>query len=160
MADTTQSGEHHYTFHVKMTCGGCSGAVERVLKKTEGGFSLPKFSLFQSPALPPPSFIWCAPLKCSHLNNRPQLIQRLTRITNRRRLHFRRRIRDFAGEDQENGQDGGGRGEGWREVGSLDDRMEGIDGGHKLEVMIEESDFGAKGAIGTRNEMHHEITGR
>ncbi|KKY27013.1 putative iron copper transporter [Phaeomoniella chlamydospora] len=28
--------EHHYKFNVKMTCGGCSGAVERVLKKLEG----------------------------------------------------------------------------------------------------------------------------
>ncbi|KAF9644195.1 hypothetical protein BDM02DRAFT_3103334 [Thelephora ganbajun] len=28
--------EHTYKFDVKMTCGGCSGAVERVLKKTEG----------------------------------------------------------------------------------------------------------------------------
>ncbi|GAA5897249.1 hypothetical protein JCM8208_003769 [Rhodotorula glutinis] len=25
-----------YKFNVKMTCGGCSGAIERVLKKTEG----------------------------------------------------------------------------------------------------------------------------
>ncbi|MCJ1469060.1 Cytosolic copper metallochaperone [Pseudocyphellaria aurata] len=30
------NGQHHYTFHVKMSCGGCSGAVDRVLKKTEG----------------------------------------------------------------------------------------------------------------------------
>ncbi|GAA5937506.1 hypothetical protein JCM3775_001248 [Rhodotorula graminis] len=30
MADST------YKFNVKMTCGGCSGAIERVLKKTEG----------------------------------------------------------------------------------------------------------------------------
>jgi copper chaperone len=28
--------EHKYSFNVTMTCGGCSGAVERVLKKTEG----------------------------------------------------------------------------------------------------------------------------
>ncbi|KAI0093859.1 copper chaperone taha [Irpex rosettiformis] len=28
--------EHKYKFDVKMTCGGCRGAVERVLKKTEG----------------------------------------------------------------------------------------------------------------------------
>ncbi|EIM90039.1 copper chaperone taha, partial [Stereum hirsutum FP-91666 SS1] len=28
--------EHQYKFDVQMTCGGCSGAVERVLKKTEG----------------------------------------------------------------------------------------------------------------------------
>ncbi|GAA5925180.1 copper metallochaperone ATX1 [Sporobolomyces koalae] len=28
--------ESTYRFKVKMTCGGCSGAVDRVLKKTEG----------------------------------------------------------------------------------------------------------------------------
>ncbi len=28
--------QHHYKFNVKMTCSGCSGAVERVLKKMEG----------------------------------------------------------------------------------------------------------------------------
>jgi len=28
--------EHNYKFNVTMTCGGCSGAVERVLKKLEG----------------------------------------------------------------------------------------------------------------------------
>ncbi|GJE86899.1 heavy-metal-associated domain-containing protein [Phanerochaete sordida] len=28
--------DHSYKFDVKMTCGGCSGAIERVLKKTEG----------------------------------------------------------------------------------------------------------------------------
>lgn len=28
--------EHKYKFNVTMTCGGCSGAVERVLKKMEG----------------------------------------------------------------------------------------------------------------------------
>ncbi|KAL8845951.1 MAG: hypothetical protein Q9221_008930 [Calogaya cf. arnoldii] len=27
---------HHYKFNITMTCGGCSGAVERVLKKLEG----------------------------------------------------------------------------------------------------------------------------
>ncbi|CAF9926549.1 MAG: Cytosolic copper metallochaperone [Alectoria fallacina] len=27
---------HHYHFDITMTCGGCSGAVDRVLKKTEG----------------------------------------------------------------------------------------------------------------------------
>ncbi|KAI0065365.1 heavy metal transport/detoxification protein [Artomyces pyxidatus] len=30
------STEHKYKFDVKMTCGGCSGAVERVLKKADG----------------------------------------------------------------------------------------------------------------------------
>ncbi|KAJ8606798.1 hypothetical protein MRB53_040724 [Persea americana] len=28
--------DHEYEFNVKMTCGGCSGAVERVLKKLDG----------------------------------------------------------------------------------------------------------------------------
>ncbi|KAF8418585.1 hypothetical protein EV426DRAFT_707712 [Tirmania nivea] len=28
--------DHHYEFNVKMTCGGCSGAIDRVLKKTDG----------------------------------------------------------------------------------------------------------------------------
>lgn len=32
------SGEHTYKFNVSMSCGGCSGAVDRVLKKLEGAF--------------------------------------------------------------------------------------------------------------------------
>lgn len=41
MADTVAAsapapGEHKYQFNVSMSCGGCSGAVERVLKKLEG----------------------------------------------------------------------------------------------------------------------------
>ncbi|KAH9817405.1 iron/copper transporter Atx1 [Teratosphaeria destructans] len=28
--------EHNYKFNVNMSCGGCSGAIERVLKKLEG----------------------------------------------------------------------------------------------------------------------------
>jgi copper chaperone len=28
--------EHNYKFNITMTCGGCSGAVERVLKKLDG----------------------------------------------------------------------------------------------------------------------------
>lgn len=28
--------DHTYNFNVTMTCGGCSGAVERVLKKLDG----------------------------------------------------------------------------------------------------------------------------
>lgn len=27
---------HHYHFNIAMSCTGCSGAVERVLKKTDG----------------------------------------------------------------------------------------------------------------------------
>ncbi|KAJ5489595.1 Metal homeostasis factor ATX1 [Penicillium diatomitis] len=28
--------EHQYKFNVAMSCGGCSGAIERVLKRLEG----------------------------------------------------------------------------------------------------------------------------
>ncbi|KAJ5714288.1 Metal homeostasis factor ATX1 [Penicillium malachiteum] len=28
--------DHEYKFNVAMSCGGCSGAVERILKKLEG----------------------------------------------------------------------------------------------------------------------------
>ncbi|KAJ5995822.1 hypothetical protein N7481_002799 [Penicillium waksmanii] len=28
--------DHQYTFNISMSCGGCSGAVERVLKKLQG----------------------------------------------------------------------------------------------------------------------------
>lgn len=52
---------HHYHFDITMTCGGCSGAVERVLKKTEGRALFP---FLPSPPLPPsspssPSCILC-----------------------------------------------------------------------------------------------------
>ncbi|KAF2673433.1 hypothetical protein BT63DRAFT_421584 [Microthyrium microscopicum] len=30
------SAEHTYKFDVAMSCGGCSGAIERVLKRLEG----------------------------------------------------------------------------------------------------------------------------
>jgi copper chaperone len=28
--------EHNYHFDIAMSCGGCSGAIERVLKKMDG----------------------------------------------------------------------------------------------------------------------------
>jgi copper chaperone len=31
---------HTYKFNVAMSCGGCSGAIERVLKKLDGQSSL------------------------------------------------------------------------------------------------------------------------
>ena len=44
---------HHYKFDVTMTCGGCSGAVDRVLKKMDGtvfpSFLSPIFYLVISP---------------------------------------------------------------------------------------------------------------
>lgn len=33
--------EHTYDFNITMTCSGCSGAVERVLKKLDGLSDLP-----------------------------------------------------------------------------------------------------------------------
>ncbi|KAI4210900.1 MAG: hypothetical protein LQ351_006304 [Letrouitia transgressa] len=33
---SSASASHHYKFNVKMTCGGCSGAVDRVLKRIPG----------------------------------------------------------------------------------------------------------------------------
>ena len=46
---TTTMAENHYKFNITMTCGGCSGAVERVLKKLDGSL------LISSSLLPPPS---------------------------------------------------------------------------------------------------------
>ena len=31
--------DHTYNFNITMTCGGCSGAVERVLKKLDGQYA-------------------------------------------------------------------------------------------------------------------------
>ena len=36
--------EHNYKFNITMTCGGCSGAVERVLKKLEGEYHTMRWS--------------------------------------------------------------------------------------------------------------------
>jgi copper chaperone CopZ len=37
MADIVpEAGEHTYKFNVSMSCGGCSGAVDRVLKRLDG----------------------------------------------------------------------------------------------------------------------------
>lgn len=40
MADT-----HTYKFNVSMSCSGCSGAVDRVLKKLEGKSPAPSFQI-------------------------------------------------------------------------------------------------------------------
>ena len=117
---------HHYHFDITMTCGGCSGAVERVLKKTEGRALSPfltplppslvalAYSMF--PAYAP--FLPSSPsVRSSHLTiiaheaHRPRLLRRQPRGPDRGRLHRRRPLCRRAREDQEDGQDGqGGRG--------------------------------------------------
>jgi len=44
--------DHTYKFNISMSCGGCSGAVERVLKKLDG-IPFP-FPFLVSPRLPAP----------------------------------------------------------------------------------------------------------
>ncbi|KAK0704815.1 heavy-metal-associated domain-containing protein [Lasiosphaeris hirsuta] len=36
VAPSAPAAEHTYKFNVSMSCGGCSGAVDRVLKKLDG----------------------------------------------------------------------------------------------------------------------------
>jgi copper chaperone len=33
-----QEHQHHYKFNIVMSCGGCSGAIDRVLKKLDGSY--------------------------------------------------------------------------------------------------------------------------
>jgi hypothetical protein len=47
---TAGEGDHTYKFNVAMSCGGCSGAVDRVLKRLDG--ELP-------PSPPPPQYPSC-----------------------------------------------------------------------------------------------------
>ena len=49
--------EHNYNFNITMTCGGCSGAVERVLKKLDGSSFLP-FSVVPLPCSTTPPAIF------------------------------------------------------------------------------------------------------
>lgn len=66
-----EAAEHRYKFNISMSCGGCSGAVERVLKKMEGTspFSVPAtLSLSSSPL---PSLL--SPLPSPHLLPSPPL---------------------------------------------------------------------------------------
>ena len=56
-------GEHKYVFNVTMSCGGCSGAVERVLKKLEGA------SPVLSTRFPTPSTLPTSPTSSDSLPN-------------------------------------------------------------------------------------------
>jgi copper chaperone CopZ len=99
--------EHHYKFNVKMTCGGCSGAVERVLKKLDGEFDL-RLSLLPSSAsqgLVPVHLL--KETTADGSSNRRQRLLRLAGYSDRRR--DRRRVaivRNGAREDQEDWQAG------------------------------------------------------
>jgi hypothetical protein len=72
MADVTPAtaapvDAHTYKFNVSMSCGGCSGAVDRVLKKLAGSSpSLPyplaaasRSVLFSGPRTPPRTALSC-----------------------------------------------------------------------------------------------------
>ena len=94
--------EHNYKFNVTMTCGGCSGAVERVLKKLDGKpsslhiHSLPFF--YRSPRSQDTQVL---------MFSRRQIIQRLPRRPDSRHRNGRRRqLRDRPRKDQEDRQDG------------------------------------------------------
>ncbi|KAL8733321.1 MAG: hypothetical protein Q9166_002145 [cf. Caloplaca sp. 2 TL-2023] len=51
---TQAAAPHHYKFNITMSCTGCSGAVERVLKKLEASSSSLSSLPFPSPS-PSPS---------------------------------------------------------------------------------------------------------
>lgn len=51
MADEAKMADHTYKFNVSMSCGGCSGAVNRVLGKLDG-MPLPLPLLFPPPLWP------------------------------------------------------------------------------------------------------------
>ena len=53
--------DHHYEFNVKMACGGCSGAIDRVLKKTDGRFTTWPITPHSTttPRFTPTSKQWC-----------------------------------------------------------------------------------------------------
>jgi copper chaperone len=56
------SAEHTYKFNVSMSCGGCSGAVNRVLGKLEGTLSFPSSPHPLIPSIPSPVFLRQSPL--------------------------------------------------------------------------------------------------
>lgn len=114
MADT-----HTYKFNVTMSCGGCSGAIDRVLKKLDGGFH-------QHPPPPPPLFdsththththapapaslrirtdtCHLAPLPASRHPELRSLPREPDRHSRRRALAA---VRDGAEDDRQDGQEG------------------------------------------------------
>jgi copper chaperone len=57
----TEGAEHTYKFNVSMSCGGCSGAVNRVLGKLDGMYSSSSSLLHRPSPFPPPPSTSLAP---------------------------------------------------------------------------------------------------
>lgn len=96
---TIDMAEHNYKFNVTMTCGGCSGAVERVLKKLDG--------MIHDTHRATPA---CALTVC----RRCQVLRRVSRHANRHRQdRGERRLCDRPRKDQEDRQEGQLRRGGW-----------------------------------------------
>jgi len=115
----SKMAEHNYKFNITMTCGGCSGAVERVLKKLDGASSsCSQTSLFMyshehdtneipsqasknstSPSTPRPR-----PSKPTTASTTPpssRRSRRLARLSTRARLMVLRRLCKERGKGQE-----------------------------------------------------------
>jgi len=89
--------EHNYKFNITMTCGGCSGAVERVLKKLEGK-SLPVCTARHAERPVSPLLTNPLPDRCQRIRRLPRLPDRYHQDRREPRLHHRAR------EDQEDRQ--------------------------------------------------------
>jgi hypothetical protein len=104
------SAEHTYKFNVSMSCGGCSGAVNRVLGKLEGTLSFPSSSPCR---LPSSSDNRSSPhstlrrLADHNALRRCQVIRCLPRYPNRNHRRCPRAIlRDCLEDDQEDWEEG------------------------------------------------------
>lgn len=103
--------EHNYKFEVAMSCGGCSGAVERVLKKLDG-------TLFRRSH---------AAASTADSHHRRQILQRVPGHPDRRNRRRRlAQLRHCSREDQEDWQDGQVWDRRRRAKGCLNARVEGM----------------------------------
>lgn len=86
---------HTYEFNITMSCGGCSGAIDRVLKKLDGSSRPPLLSLF---------FFFL----CPSANHLPQSRRRQLRGFPRepdRQGHHRPPLRDRPRKDRKDRQE-------------------------------------------------------
>jgi hypothetical protein len=100
--------DHQYKFNVTMTCGGCSGAVERVLKRLEGLYT--PIPILRPASIPCRSTDWlslCCLLLLTLKDYRRQNIRCQPRIPDGKHYHRTHcLVRYRAGRDQEDWQDG------------------------------------------------------